>query len=171
MTLTPAILCLALALAGCTGSTPTPTSAPLSRSALCDDAERLVGSELMVEGPFDSEVVTPSGGSAVACEPGSCCNTTFYAPTIGCESAPRIWIGFDHARLENLSQPDLLDFVCRTRSEDLEPSDACPVEPSCADKLGRVTLLRGRLERRTSFEGDEELWLIVSASTTRAEGI
>lgn len=174
MTPRRATLCLALALTGCVGvpSDPTPAAAALSREELCSAADDLLGRDVAVLGPFDSDVVTPNGGTVVHCEPGTCCNLTYYAPSIGCgENERRIAVTFDVAMLEDVTAPDRLDFVCRTSSDDLRPSEACPVDARCAEELGRVTSLRGRLERRASpLVGTEQLTLVVTASSSLAPG-
>lgn len=174
MTSTRATVCLALALTGCVGvgTDPTPaTTASLSRDELCRTYVDLVGSELSVLGPFDADVVTPNGGSVAFCDPGTCCNLTYYAPTIGCENGPRIAVTFDAAMLEDVTAPDRLDFVCRTISDDLRPSEACPVDARCAEELGRVASLRGRLERRMNpVVGAEQITLVVTESSSLAPG-
>lgn len=173
MTSARASLCLSLVLAvgGCTSAGPTPASStPLSIEGLCDDADVLVGIDLTVTGPFATDRVSSIGGTVVACEPGTCCNTTYYAPSIACADGTRIEVAVaDPSAVIGAARPA---FVCRTLSDDHRPSDACPVDGGCSAQLSRVTSLTGRLELRTSrIDGLEHLTLVASSSTHDGEGI
>ncbi len=170
-----ASLCLVfmVALGGCSTAGPTPsTSSPLSTEGLCDGASELMGLDVTVNGPFASDLVSSIGGSVVACEPGSCCNTTFYAPTIACADGTRIEVTIDDALATSVLGSDRPAFVCRTRSDEHRPSEACPVDGGCAAQLGRVTSLTGRLELRTSrIDGAERLTLVTTTSTHEDDAI
>jgi hypothetical protein len=154
-----AILCLfsALALVGCVSGSPTPSaSSPLSADDLCKNAGELMGVELTVEGPFASDVITPNGGSVAHCEPGSCCNTSYYAPTIACDGGGRVDVLLDASLYERHGyEPSRFAVLCRASSEDLRPSEACPIPSNCSDVFDAVPTLTGHLEMRTPLFGDE----------------
>ena len=153
MTPNRAILCLfsMLGLVGCV-SGPTPSSSsPLSTDDLCSGASELMGVELTVAGPFASDVVTPNGGSVAHCEPGTCCNVTYYAPTILCAGGDRVDVVLDPALLARVDYAATrYAMICRAGSDDLRPSDACPIPDHCAEVFGAVPTLSGHLEMRTS---------------------
>jgi hypothetical protein len=172
MTRHRASLCLSLVLtlAGCaTQGTPS-TASPLSTATLCDGTADLVGLDLTVIGPFATDRVSSIGGSVAACEPGTCCNTTYYAPTITCADGQRIEIAVADPVAVIGTEPPA--HVCRSLSDDHRPSDACPVDAGCITRLERVTSLSGHLEMRTSrIDGLEHLTLVATASTHIDDGL
>lgn len=123
-----------------------------------------MGVEIAVAGPFETGVVTPNGGSAAECEPGSCCNVTYYAPSIACSTGQRIDVYVDPSLyLREGVTPSAFAPICRALSYDLRPSDACPVPSSCAERFGALPPLVGHLEMREPvFGGEPRLTFVVT---------
>jgi hypothetical protein len=155
MTLLRATLCLVVALAGCA-----PAPVGLSAEALCAQASSMVGAEVTVTGPFATDVVSPLGGSVVRCTPGTCCNVTYYAPTIACADGTRIHVGVD-VDLLPVTDISSLSWVCSTGSDDLRPSAECPIGEGCIAELGRVASVRGTL-----VESDGRYFVAATSATT-----
>ena len=172
MTSNRAILCLfsLLGLVGCvSGPTPSSTST-LSTDDLCTNASELMGVELTVEGPFASDVVTPNGGSVAHCDPGTCCNLTYYAPTIRCAAGDRVEVVLDTALYARTDHgPASYGVICRASSDDLRPSEACPIPDHCAEVFDAVPSITGHLEARTSpFDGESHLTFVVTTAEPAA---
>lgn len=163
MTTSRAILCLFLAVGGCVMDGAGGPAA-LSTASLCGGVEGYLDTNVVVNGPFATDVVSPNGGSVVRCEPGTCCNITYYAPTIACADGTRITVVMDPSIAT--TDPGALSFVCTDASDDLRPSEACPVSEPCTAELGRVTSLTGRLGRYAGIDGGpERLTLVVTSAT------
>jgi hypothetical protein len=159
MTYNRAILFLfsTLALVGCVSGSPAPSaSSPLSGEDLCTNAGELLGVELTVEGPFASDVITPNGGSVARCEPGTCCNLSYYAPTVACDGGGRVDVLLAPSLYERHGvDPLRFAVLCGASSDDNRPSEACPIPSHCSDVFDAVPTLTGHLEMLTPLFGDE----------------
>jgi hypothetical protein len=59
--------------------------------------------------------------------------------------------------------------ICRAGSDDLRPSEACPVPDQCAEVFGAVPTLTGHLEMRTStFDDTARLTFVVTTAEPTA---